>query len=322
MSNQQCQYVGPNGELCQHCAEINDFCYWHDKSKDKTEPDLVTRLEKRARSGEPMIGFCLRGANLKGIDLVNHNKKIGFKLCYADLYHCDLSEAHLFNIDLTGSSLMKARINHTNLNCANLHQVNMLGLRLDDVKMDHIRWDDTVIQEIKALKEKDKKVRFDLLEQAEEIYRSLRKATEAQGLFESAGHFFKREMTMRRLQMPKISSKRVLSKLVDLFCGYGEEPSRVVIFSLIIILTFSLVYFLLGISDGSNTIKFSTELSLLDNLENIIYATYFSVVTFTTLGYGDLVPMGFARLFAAIEAFLGSFTLALFVVVFVKKMTR
>ncbi len=49
---------------------------------------------------------------------------------------------------------------------------------------------------------------------------------------------------------------------------------------------------------------------------------YFSVVTFTTLGYGDISPLGFARFIAAFEAFMGSFTMALFVVVFVKKMTR
>ncbi len=49
---------------------------------------------------------------------------------------------------------------------------------------------------------------------------------------------------------------------------------------------------------------------------------YFSVVTFTTLGYGDISPHGFARFIAAFEAFMGSFTMALFVVVFVKKMTR
>lgn len=322
MSIKQCQYLGPNAETCQHDAEIENFCYWHDNSKNKTENDLVTRLENRARTGEPMIGFCLREADLKGINLVNHGKKVGYKLCYTDLYRCDLSQAHLFNIDLTGSSLMKAKLNQANLNCAYLHHVNMLGLQLDQVKMDHVRWDETIFQEINALKEKDKNVRLDLLEQAEEIYRSLRKAAETQGLFESAGHFFKREMTMRRLQKPKFSAKRVLSKLVDVFCGYGEEPSRVIMFSLVIIVTFSLVYSLLGITDGTTIIQFSHELSLSENLRNIAYTTYFSVVTFTTLGYGDLVPIGWARAFAAIEAFLGSFTLALFVVVFVKKMTR
>jgi len=39
-------------------------------------------------------------------------------------------------------------------------------------------------------------------------------------------------------------------------------------------------------------------------------------------GYGDLVPIGAARPIAAFEAFTGNFTMALFVVVFVKKMTR
>jgi hypothetical protein len=40
------------------------------------------------------------------------------------------------------------------------------------------------------------------------------------------------------------------------------------------------------------------------------------------LGYGDITPSGIARAIAAFEAFTGSFAMALFVVVFVKKMTR
>nr|WP_306518632.1 hypothetical protein [Rheinheimera sp.] len=35
-----------------------------------------------------------------------------------------------------------------------------------------------------------------------------------------------------------------------------------------------------------------------------------------------MTPIGVSRLVAAVEAFTGSFTIALFVVVFVKKMTR
>ena len=51
-------------------------------------------------------------------------------------------------------------------------------------------------------------------------------------------------------------------------------------------------------------------------------AVYHSGVNFATLGYGDITPHGLARPIAAFEAFAGSFTMALFVVVFVKKMTR
>ena len=57
-------------------------------------------------------------------------------------------------------------------------------------------------------------------------------------------------------------------------------------------------------------------------IEAVVFPCRYSVVTFTTLGYGDFTPVGLSRIFAAFEAFTGSFTLALFVVVFVKKMTR
>lgn len=51
-------------------------------------------------------------------------------------------------------------------------------------------------------------------------------------------------------------------------------------------------------------------------------ALYFSVVTFTTLGYGDFAPVGPSRIIASAEAIIGSFTIALFVVVFVRRMAR
>lgn len=322
MANERCKYLGPNGETCQHDAITEDYCYWHDDTRKKTEPDLVERLEARARTGEPMVGFKLRGADLRGINLVNHHQKTGFQLVHSDLYRCDLRDAHLFHIDMNGTSLMKAKLSHANLNCADLTDVNLLGVQIEHVKIDHTRWDDQIIQEKRAYAAKSKEEKLDFLEQAEEIYRNLRKTTEAQGLFEHAGRFFQREMIMRRHQLPRYSSRRLLSKLVDLFCGYGEEPYRVVLFSLFSIFTFAIIFFLIGITDGSSDIRFSSASPLLENIQNFLYTTYFSVVTFTTLGYGDLAPTGWARSFAAIEAFLGSFTLALFVVVFVKKMTR
>jgi len=322
MTNQLCHYEGPNGEHCHHEHEIEGLCYWHDRSKKKNEPDLIARLEKRARTGKAMVGFCLQGCCLRGIDLVNHSKKNGYQLIHSDLYHCDLREAHIFHIDFSGSSLMKANLDHASLNCATLKDVNLLGTQLQNTKMDNIDWGHKILQETQADQCLEKSKKLDLFEQSEEIYRNLRRVTESQGLFELSGHFFQREMVMRRYQLPLYDSKRILSKLVDLFCGYGEDPSRVVIFSLLTIFSFAFLYFFFGITDGSTSIGFSLAYSRLENLNNLFNSLYFSVVTFTTLGYGDLAPAGWTRVFAAVEAFIGSFTLALFVVVFVKKMTR
>ena len=127
---------------------------------------------------------------------------------------------------------------------------------------------------------------------------------------------------MRRYQMPWFSARRLLSKIVDLFCGYGERPIRVMAFSLTTILTFAVCYAALGVSDPAGTEFLHSDSLITDRLQHFLTCVYFSVVTFTTLGYGDITPLGIARLFAAMEAFIGSFTLALFVVVFVKKMTR
>jgi voltage-gated potassium channel Kch len=82
------------------------------------------------------------------------------------------------------------------------------------------------------------------------------------------------------------------------------------------------LYFIFGISyqDEVLSVNFSKPLS--DNISALLNSIYFSVVTFTTLGYGDITPIGFSRLIATFEAFTGSFSLALFVVVFVKRMTR
>jgi len=82
------------------------------------------------------------------------------------------------------------------------------------------------------------------------------------------------------------------------------------------------IYFAIGIDYNNESLRINIQSGLVENIYNFLSCLYFSVVTFTTLGYGDLTPVGFARAMAAFEAFVGSFTMAPFVVVFVKKMTR
>jgi hypothetical protein len=81
-------------------------------------------------------------------------------------------------------------------------------------------------------------------------------------------------------------------------------------------------YFIFGVNQGAEVLKFNDNMDVMQNTYTFMLALYYSVVTFTTLGYGDITPFGISRLFAAFEAFVGSFTIALFVVVFVKRMTR
>ncbi|MEE8056640.1 MAG: pentapeptide repeat-containing protein [Pseudomonadales bacterium] len=303
---------------------IGELRYWLD-SELKNQPNVKEQLEAWAASGHSMANFNLRNCQLGGINLVNHGHKTGFDMSYADLYRADLRAAHLFNIDLSHASLMKADLRGANLHCANLSGCNLLGAKLDGAKLDHVIWPEQLMQETQAkifLHEGATSEADDYYEQAEETYRNLRIACEGSALFETAGNFFYREMVMRRHRMPKHSIQRLISHLVDLFCGYGEKPVRVIFFSMSFILVCACLYFLSGINGPNGEISVRMVHSVWDVFVNFFSCLYFSVVTFTTLGYGDFTPDGFSRFMAALEAFTGSFTMALFVVVFVKKMTR
>jgi potassium channel LctB len=70
-----------------------------------------------------------------------------------------------------------------------------------------------------------------------------------------------------------------------------------------VMLAFGLIYFMLSIegivlAEGGDLIDSSLAGSLLHSI-------YFSGVTLLTVGYGDILPVGFGRLLALIEALIG-----------------
>lgn len=320
-----CQYKLPDGSLCSEPIHIDRFCYFHDQQTPKSGESLAKQVESLARNKKCTIGLDLKRTDLREINLVNHHHKTGFRFHHCDFYRADMRGSHLFNIDLSHSSLMKADLRDANLHCANLTNVNLLGVKWQGAKIQNMDIGTEIIQEKlakKALANKDIPLAKDYYQQAEEIYRDLRKAAESQGIFSMAGHFIVKELTMRRYQLPPYSFQRIASKLVDLFCGYGEEPLKVVNFSIYLIMMCAVLYFFTGIQYGGETLSFGGTASYSEQLSLFFTCLYYSVVTFTTLGYGDITPIGISRAIAAIQAFIGSFTIALFVVVFVKKMTR
>ncbi|WAJ71088.1 ion channel [Catenovulum adriaticum] len=320
-----CQFSSSDGHYCQEVNMGNGFCFWHDPNFDKQGMALADKLERFVNNGGITQGLQLKYADLSGINLVKKDSKLGYDFSGSNLYRANLSHAHLFNIKFNNASLMKANLTDANLHCAQLTQANLLGVKLANTKIDNIQLGTSLIQETKAselIDENDAAKRQDLYQQSEEIYRDIRKAAEHQGLFDLTSHCIYKELTMRRMQMPALSKPRIISKMVDLFCGYGEKPVNVIIFSFVFILGCALAYFLFGIQQNMHLVQLNFEQSLSQNISHFVTALYYSVITFTTLGYDNIAPIGISRLIAAIQAFSGSFIMALFVLVFVKKMTR
>lgn len=323
--SKKCQYKSQCGESCTENDLGSGYCFWHDPHVDKSGMNLAERLEAHVRRGGTTKGLKLKRVNLAGINLVNRSAKEGFDLSECDLYRANLKGAHLFNLNLRNGSLMKANLNEANLHCADLEGTNLLGTKLEGARIDNVNVGDKLLQEKIALqkrREHDKEAAQDNFEQSEEIYRNLRKRAEDQGLFQLAGQFGYKELIMRRYQLEPWCFKWIFSVLVDKLCGYGEKPENTVVFSLYLIFISAVLYFLFGVNHGGTLLQIDLSESFITNINTFFMTLYYSVVTFTTLGYGDITPVGITRLFAAIEAFIGSFTIALFVVVFVKRMTR
>jgi hypothetical protein len=300
---------------------LEDETLWREGNREESN-NITSKLEARAKKGIVMEGFQLSRLDLRNIYLVNNNAKNGFKFVNSDFYRSDLESAHCFKVDFSGCSLMKANFKYANLHCANLENCNLLGANFEHAKLEHIHWGDEILQEKMVKNASNAEERNDLYEQAEEIYRHLRKVTEDEGLFDLSGRFFRKEMVARRKQLPLLSSARLLSKIVDLFCGYGEEPLKIIAFTWLAIMIYAVIYLFSGLNYAGEVIKFDMSAGVSENIYHLLDTLYFSIITFTTLGYGDITPQGFSRFLASTEALMGSFSLALFVVVFVKKMIR
>jgi hypothetical protein len=142
---------------------------------------------------------------------------------------------------------------------------------------------------------------------SEEAYRSLKRYFLAKGMYNDASWASFKEKTMERKLLKKRKDITYIPSLImNLLCGYGEKPYRIAISSFGIILFYAFLY---NITDA---IRYTKEeayrLAFADHI-------YYSVITFTTVGYGDFVPKAVAyfRLLAASEAFIGIFIMGLFI---------
>jgi hypothetical protein len=108
---------------------------------------------------------------------------------------------------------------------------------------------------------------------------------------------------------------------------HGESAQRTITAWLVVILAFGLAYpFAGGIKDSAGNryqISSLSELATVDGLNDILLNVYFSGITFSTIGYGDLSPAApGTRALVFVESLLGAVLVALLVFVLGRRVAR
>ena len=224
-----------------------------------------------------------------------------------DMSKCSLANSNIERVDMTDSSWMR-----------------------DDKSKQEIS--------IKIWEEQQGKLSSNWKE-LEGIYRRLKQSYQKFGDNSTAGIFYYQEMECKKQQLKGLR-KLFWNVFYKALCGYGEKPFNVIIFSGLIILISSLLFFYCGIEligseilgvtpkviDYNFSLDFSGIQWAMNNIHSVLedfwLCLYTSVITFTTLGYGDVHPIGFSRIVASGEAGFGIIMTALFIFVFTRKMLR
>ena len=106
--------------------------------------------------------------------------------------------------------------------------------------------------------------------------------------------------------------------MMDLTTGYGEKPLNVIVTMMVDITGCALLYGIFGAQHGGVTLRFSN--NALPFAETMGDLLYFSTVVFTTLGLGDITPIGVSKAILMAQGLSGQVLIAFFIVALYKKM--
>ena len=280
-------------------------------------PDENTKQEIEAlhKDGESLSGIQLKLPDMKNAKLVNAD------LSNTDLTRADFSGASLYGVNLEGANLFKTNLEGANLKSANMKNCNMLGADFTNTRLNNVDFgaDNKTINEIEAesaLSSGNIDLANEKYKESEDIYRALKMSLQSQSLGEDAGKIFLREMIVKRKQLPLFSPLRIAHKFAHLAFGYGEKIGNILYSIITVIIISAIIYGIEGVSYGDYTLGFWGDV---EQFGGILYVVgnllYFSVVVFSTVGFGEIVPIGpLGKSMMMFEGIAGGLILSIFMI--------
>ncbi|MBU0610410.1 MAG: pentapeptide repeat-containing protein [Armatimonadetes bacterium] len=317
------------------------------------------KLTKARLAGADLSGIFSDEAEMLAADLSVANLTNAVfsdgDLRYVRLHEAHLEDTTLFLCDLTGADLRAAHfIGKANLRHSTLTNAHLAGAEFPpEADLDGVFWwdddrtwwrkvlhldapcfrDERELSGANSKNEVDRILRGGDFAKCERTYRQIKRCYQASGQYDMAGTFFVREMECKRKQLPLWSPMRAVYHVLHFVSDYFENPWRVVVIGLLVILLFAFLHGGAGfvwatgkdVPAGGQDIG-GTALTLnpfAADWATMGRALYFSAITFTATGYGDYVPAeGWGQFIAALESLTGVFLMAMFLVCLARKFGR
>lgn len=192
------------------------------------------------------------------------------------------------------------------------------GTYLSNIKYKLKKEENKDIKNIKNINEKSQVLYKTYVQLAEQF--------KSNNIMELYGEYF---YLSKRVKHKMIENKpeKLISTLSLISCGYGERPYYSLISSVFIIVISAILYMFSGV-DVSNgklinyDIVGGVPVSITIIIRDLIRCIHFSLVTFTTVGYGNVVPYGTSLIISSFEIILGVIMIAIWTSTLVRKMTR
>jgi len=261
---------------------LEDYCWDHlsKKAKGKYKHKIENWVKR---------GGSLEYANLQHVDLQGA-KLSGTNFQNADLFAANLSHSVFGQLlavgsipsglalaDFNNARLAKADFSNTDFKLVTLKYASLYETEFDGIS--NLTWD-----KIEKVKEEDEK----LWERAKDIYLRLKNYFHQKAQYDDESKAYYREKLMAKKQAFAEGKKwrgRVLA-LYQALTGFGNKPLWTVGWAAAVIAFFWLFYWIMGVVTGHAAFDFSVAPHIWKGLQYL----YFSVVTFATLGFGDIAP--------------------------------
>lgn len=220
----------------------------------------------------------------------------------------DLSHTNLKNASINTCNLEDADLSGANLSGANIINSNLLRTSLRDVNLGAVLIDQKSVLNKQIHDETEGNHHLASIQ-----YKQIKQMYKNSSLHSMADDYQYREMVCKRRALKWYNPVRWLNFVFgDLSCKYGTSVTRIAFWMIFFVCGFAWIFHHL---QNIRYYEKPFDLSYLDSL-------YFSLVTYTTVGYGDLHMVGPFRILAGIEGIIGITITSLFTVIVARKIIR